>query len=252
MREGDGACAWSSLARTAAVSACVVTLHIGCAGRSITVPLLPPLIPYVTPAIFWAEPFDALDLERWREVEVRRRTQYEVVTLEGRRCLRAVSQDGASLLLAAVRFDPETYEWLSWDWRVDRLVEREVLERKEGSDAAARVYVYVESPGLPWQKRSLDYVWSASLPVGTTLDSAYSSSSKIIVVESGPASLGQWRTVERNLEDDLKRSFGRQALPDVIAVGLMSDTDNTGDHALAYFDELRVSRARRKSRRGGP
>jgi len=246
------ACVWC-LAGAAAVSACVViSLSAGCAGRSITLPLLPPSLPYVTPPIFWAEPFDTLDRDRWREVEVRRRTQYEVVTLDGRRCLRAASRDGASILLAAVRFDPETYEWLSWDWRVDRLVDGEALERKDGSDAAARVYFYFDSPGLPWQKRNLDYVWSASLPVGTSLDSAYSSTSKIIVVESGPASLGQWRTVRRNLEADFERSFGRQGLPDVIAIGLMSDTDNTGGEALAYFDELRISRTPSPSRRGEP
>ena len=115
-------------------------------------------------------------------------------------------------------------------------------EREDGSDAAARVYVYFETKGLPWQKRSLDYVWSASLPVGTILSSAYSSKSKIIVVESGPAHLGEWQGVERNLEDDYARCFGTQDLPDVIAIGLMSDTDNTGGSALAYFDELQVSR----------
>ena len=142
-----------------------------------------------------------------------------------------------------MRFDPDTYEWLSWDWRVDQLVEGEALERKDGSDASARVYVYFESSGLPWQKRDLDYVWSASLPVGTILNSAYSSVSKIIVVESGTASLGRWRHVERNLEEDYRRCFGKHPAH-VIAIGLMSDTDNTHGQALAYFDELRVSRSR--------
>jgi len=132
------------------------------------------------------------------------------------------------------------------------LVEGEALDWKDGSDAAARVYVYFASRGLPWQKRNLDYVWSASLPVGTLLSSAYSSTSKILVVESGSASLGQWRTVERNLEDDFERAFGRQDLPDVIAIGLMSDTDNTGGDALAYFDELRVSRNPLVSRQDRP
>lgn len=183
---------------------------------------------------------------------MRHHTRYETTVLDGRSCLRAQSSAAASILLSAVRFDPETYEWLAWEWRVDQLVEGEALERKEGSDAAARVYVYFETKGLPWQKRSLDYVWSALLPVGTILDSAYSSESKIIVVESGSAPLGQWRTVERNLEDDYKRCFDED-LPDVIAIGLMSDTDDTGGRTLAYFDELRVSRLPLLGRRGeGP
>ena len=175
-------------------------------------------------------------------MEVKRKTQYDVVELEGRRCLRAQSRDGASILLSAVRFDPEVYEWFSWEWRVDQHVAGESLERKEGSDVAARVYVYFDTAGLPWQKRSLDYVWSATLPVGTILESAYSSSSKIIVAESGTAHLGQWRAVERNLTDDYQHGFGKSKPPHVVAIGLMSDTDNTQGEALAYFDELRVTR----------
>ena len=200
---------------------------------------MPPRLPQ-SPSIFWAEPFQSIDPERWREVEVKRHTRYEEVVLDGRSCLRATSQNSASVLLTPVRFNPETYKWFSWEWRVDQLVAKEALDRKSGSDAAARVYVYFQSPGLPWQKRSLDYVWSASLPVGAILNSAFSPTSKMIVVESGTASLGQWRKVERNLEDDYERCFD-QHLPDVIAIGIMTDTDNTGGKALAYFDELRVS-----------
>jgi hypothetical protein len=169
------------------------------------------------------------------------RTQYQIVELEGRRCLRAESQAGASILVSPVRFDPGTFPWLSWDWRVDRLPEHEALRRKNGSDAAARVYVDFETRGLPWQKRSLDYVWSASLPVGTILGSAYGSRANIIVVESGAESLGRWRHEERDLEADFRRCFGGHS-PDVVAVGVMTDTDDTGDHALAYFDALHISR----------
>ena len=215
---------------------------LGCETQRVTVPVIPPLLPIPKPAVFWREPFDTLDPTRWREVTVRRRTQYEAITLDGRRCLRAQSHDGASILMSAVRFDPHAYARLSWAWRVDRLVDGEALDRKDGSDAAARVYVYFETPGLPWQKHSLDYVWSATLPVGTVLDSAYAQTSKIIVVESGADSPGQWRTETRNLVDDYTRCFG-EAPPDVVAIGVMSDTDTIGGDALAYFDELRVNRS---------
>ena len=190
----------------------------------------------------WAEPFHELNRRRWREVELRHRTRYDVVTLDGRRCLRAQSHASASILLSAVHVNPETSPWLSWEWRVDRLVEGEALERKDRSDAAARVYVYFETKGLPWQKRSVDYVWSASLPIGTILNSPYTSTSKMLVVESGSAALGQWRGIQRHLKEDYERCFGAPS-PPVVAIGLMSDTDNTAGEALAYFRELRISRA---------
>ncbi len=225
------------------VTCLVVT---GCASKPLSAaiplgPLVRPLLPAPTPFMLFMEPFDQLDTRRWREVEVRGRTHYAIDELNGFRVLKAASHAGASILLCPFRFNPDTYEWLSWRWRVDRLIEREDLTRKEGSDAAARVYVYFETPGLPWQKRNLDYVWSAHLPVGTIINSAFSSQSKIIVVDSGPERLGTWQTVHRNIEEDYKRCFGQDP-PDVVAIGLMTDADNTHSEAVAYFDDLMITR----------
>ncbi len=192
--------------------------------------------------VLWSEPFDQLDSARWREVEIHRRTQYQAVTIDGRRCLKAESHAAASILVSPVRFNTKEYPWLSWEWGVDKLVEKEALKSKGGSDAAARVYVYFETRGLPWQKRSLDYVWSASLPVGTMFNSPWARQSKIIVVESGTALLGQWKFVERNINEDYRALFGEEA-PSVVAVAVMTDTDNTGGEAVAYFDNLQISRS---------
>ena len=218
----------------------------GCKGGRSVVPSTPSASSASAAGAFWTEPFDTLNPTRWTEVQVHRQMQsqpqFTAQVLEGRPCLEARSRRSASILMTALQFHPRTAPWLSWDWRVDQLVEGEALTRKEGSDAAARLYVYFDTKGSSWQKRSLDYVWSSSLPVGTVLDSAFSSNSKILVVESGTAALGRWRHVQRNLDDDYRRCFKAPA-PGVINIGLMSDTDNTGGSALAYFDELRVSRS---------
>jgi hypothetical protein len=210
--------------------------------RRAAVPIEPPVLAPGLSAVLWSETFEDLRNDRWREVEVHGRSEYGPIDLDGRRCLRARSDGGASILLGPMPYDPNEYPWISWDWRVDTLPEGEDLRRKEGSDAAARVYVYFETGGLPWQKRSLDYVRSATLPPGTVLDSAFSPDSKIIVVESGPDALGQWRTAERNLRQDYERSFGRGPVPRVVAIGLMTDSDNTGGETLAHFDDVTVSR----------
>jgi len=224
------------------LTGCVlIGLTVGCSGRRVTELLPSPPLPSLRPSTVWTEPFQVLDPARWREVVLRGHTQYQVVQVDGRTCLRAQSDGTASLLVSVVRFDPDDSPWLSWEWRVDRLVEREALDRKEGADAAARIYVYFETSGLPWQKRSLDYVWSAALPPGTHLSSPFSPAAKLIVVESGAAALGQWRRVERHLGEDYRRCFGA-APPDVVAIGVMSDSDNTGSRTLAHVDELRVGR----------
>ena len=222
----------------------------GCAEHSMRVQLIPPLLSPAQPAqthtpqtdTLLREPFDRLDLSQWREVEVRGRTQYSLETSEAGGILTAHSVGGASILLRAVRFRQDAYPWISWRWRVDRFVDGENLRRKEGSDAAARVYVYFDTPGLAWQKRNIDYVWSQTLPVGTVLKSAFSGASRILVVDSGTERPGEWRTVSRNIKDDYRRCFGGSSAPAVAVIGLMTDADNTHSEALASFDDLTISR----------
>lgn len=201
----------------------------------------PPLPPPAFHIVF-VEPFDQLDLHRWKEIELTGKTSYTIADQDESSCLYASSHGGASLLLTPLRFDSHLSGWLSWRWRVDRLVAEEDLTRKEGSDAAARVDVYFDTPGLPWQKRSLDDVWSATLPVRTILSRPFSKQAKILVVESGLAHIGQWQTVSRNLAEDYHRCFG-QAPPDVVAIGLMTNADNTRTEAAAYYDEPVIARA---------
>ncbi len=222
-----------------ALSGLACALAAGCAAQRLSVPIVPPLISPPKAAVLWAERFDALDPGAWREVEVHGRTRYDIVRLEDRVCLRATSEDSASILLHAIRYDPDDTEWLSWIWRVDEPVAGEALETKPGSDAAARVYVYFETSGLPWQKRSLDYVWSSREPEGRVFPSAFSSGSKIIVAESGPG--GHWRFEERNIEADYRMAFGEDP-PRVAAIGIMTDADNSGGRAVAHYDDVRVSR----------
>lgn len=188
------------------------------------------------------EPFDTLDPSRWKTIDLNGKTRYTIESHGVKSSLKADSRAGASILVTDVQFDPAIFEWLSWRWRVDRLVEGEDLASKKGSDAAARIYVYFDTPGLPWQKRALEYVWSATLPVGTLIRSPYPGHPKMLVVESGAEHLGTWREVSRNLQDDYARCYGGHP-PHVVAIGIMTDTDNTKSEAVAYYDGLRVTRA---------
>jgi len=203
------------------------------------------------PFTLFHEPLQTLDPKRWREIEVKGKTTFTIEELAGARVLKAHSNDAASILLAPFRFNSNHYPWLSWRWRVDQLLEHEDLRTKAGSDAAARVYVYFNTPGLPWQKRNLDYVWSSVLPVGTILPSAFADSSMVIAVDSGPEHLGTWRAVTRNIPEDYRRCFGQDP-PDVLAIGLVTDSDSTHTEAVAYYDEILITREPPASSDGSP
>jgi len=199
-----------------------------------------PMVPLPKPPIVFAESFDQIDPEVWHEFELKGKTLYQVVEVDGNHVLKAESHAKASILLHSCRFNPTDYPWLSWRWRVDQFVDGENLRTRAGSDTPARIYVYFETPGLPWQKRNIDYLWSAMVLADTLLTSPFANTSKLMVVESG-TTRGVWRSVTRNLADDFRRCFGQHPT-NVIAIGLMTDTDSTGHDALAYFDDVQVRR----------
>ncbi|MEY4265066.1 MAG: hypothetical protein RL373_1634, partial [Pseudomonadota bacterium] len=60
---------------------------------------------------------------------------------------------------------------------------------------------------------------------------------KMIVVDSGNEHLGYWRHHQRNITEDFKKAFeenpGR-----LIALGLMTDTDNTKSEVQAIYGDI--------------
>jgi len=61
----------------------------------------------------------------------------------------------------------------------------------------------------------------------------------MIAVESGGQNVGRWVTVRRNLVDDYRMVFGEDP-PQAGAVAIMTDTDQTGETAVAYYDDIRL------------
>ena len=56
-------------------------------------------------------------------------------------------------------------------------------------------------------------------------------------LESGSAKLNQWLSEERSVYEDYKKAF-RQELPMISGVAIMTDTDNTGESATAYYGDI--------------
>ncbi len=65
----------------------------------------------------------------------------------------------------------------------------------------------------------------------------YTDRVQMIVVESGEAKVGQWVTESRNLYEDYQKAFGDDP-PMISGVAVMTDTDNTGESAVAYFGDI--------------
>ena len=188
--------------------------------------------------------------------KVARHTRYGLVRDGERWVLRADSEASASALYRPLDLDPRDYPRLTWRWKVANVLVNADARRKTGDDYAARVYVafrYDPARATAWEKAAfgawrlvygtypprgvVNYVWDNRLPPGTTLDNAYTDRAKMIVLRSGAADVGRWVTETRNVADDYRRLFGGEP-PRIAGVAVMTDTDDTGERAVAWYDAL--------------
>jgi len=63
----------------------------------------------------------------------------------------------------------------------------------------------------------------------------------MIVLQKGKKYLGRWIVEERNVLDDYRRAFGTDP-PAMATLGIMSDSDNTGEASVAYVGFIEVFR----------
>jgi hypothetical protein len=84
------------------------------------------------------------------------------------------------------------------------------------------------------------YVWDTHLPIGTTLDNAFTRRIRLIVLRGADMAPMTWRIERRDVRADFLRLFGDEAteVPDIIGVGIGADADNTQSRSLAYIADL--------------
>lgn len=61
----------------------------------------------------------------------------------------------------------------------------------------------------------------------------------MVVVESGNENVGKWVEEQRNVYEDFKMLFGEEP-PTIGGIAIMTDTDNTGESAIAYYDDIMI------------
>jgi hypothetical protein len=170
--------------------------------------------------------------------------------------LRAEAQAAATGLIRRVTVDPARYPVIRWHWRVDQLIDQADLTDRTLSDAPVRIILAFDGDHgkLSWREQSLAemaklvsgrdmpyatlmYVWENRQPVGAVLDNAHTGRIKKIVAASGPQGLGGWREFRRDYAQDFLRAFG-EAPGRLVAVGVLTDTDNTGASAVGYYGDI--------------
>lgn len=200
---------------------------------------------------------------RWRPItfsNVDKKTRYKLVQRAAQgdtmTVVRAVSNAGASALVRERRIDPQEYPILSWRWKVTRTLDAGDATEEDGDDYAARIYVsfdydpsnlgffdqlkYRTLKTLGYDQiptRALNYIWANRVPKDTVLSNPYTDWVQMIAVESGSSRVGQWVPERRNLRADYRQAFGAPP-PPISGIAIMTDTDDTGESATAYFGNI--------------
>jgi hypothetical protein len=183
--------------------------------------------------------FASEGLAGWENKYFEGETDYSLVMENGRRVVKAHSNTSASGLIKKVKLDPKRFRYLKWSWKVAGIIPKGDERTKSGDDYAARVYVVF--PGrFFWQTKAINYIWANRLPKGESIPNAYTSNTQMVAVESGPGRVGQWLTEERDILADCRRLFGDEPT-EIGAIAIMTDTDNTGAEAIAWYGDITLS-----------
>lgn len=177
----------------------------------------------------------------WEVKEFHGQTLYTVGHDDaGGHLLRADSRASASGLVYKVDYSLKEYPILSWRWKVSNILVKGDETKKSGDDYAARVYVVFPHWFFP-KTKSINYIWANKLPRGQHIPNPFTGNAIMLAVESGKEKVGRWVNVRRNVYEDYRMVFGEKP-PRVGAIAIMTDTDNTGGTATAWYDDIRIER----------
>ena len=173
--------------------------------------------------------------DEWKEIRYKGRTSYWVVRDTTGNCLRAEARDQNSALMHVLPIG-QRLRRMRWRWRVLRHPDGADPATRRRDDRAAAVLVLVHRNILPWRTRGLLYQWAPAGKPGEWVSSPYARDIRVLTLQRAPAG-ARWVMEERDLDADFRAAFGRVPVS-IEAVGVLCDTDNTGEHAEAEFGEI--------------
>lgn len=200
--------------------------------------------------------------EGWEPLQfpkIKQHTRYELVTEDGQQVVRATTNGGASGLITRLKLEPGDSLNLTWEWKVSNVFEGGNAREKSGDDYPARIYVAFEFQperagfferakrkavevlfGETLPGNALNYIWANRLPEGEFVANPYTDKTMMVAVASGSEQVGQWVRVERDIVADYRQAFGEPP-PPIVGIAIMSDSDNTGEQATAWYRDLTLT-----------
>ena len=197
----------------------------------------------------------------WEALEfpnIDQHSRYQLVVEDGVQVVKAETAGGASGLIARIDVQPQDSLILRWRWKVSNVFAKGDARSKSGDDYPARIYVAFEFQpenagfferakrkavevvfGEALPGNAINYIWANQLPVGEWVNNPYTDKTRMLAVSSGAEKLGDWVSIERDIAADYRTAFGEEP-PPIVGIAIMSDSDNTGEQASAWYGDIHL------------
>lgn len=186
----------------------------------------------------------------------KRASRYRHERKQGRDAVVVNAHASASMLRRKLRIEPAELGQLRFSWQVPQLIADANMAERDADDAPVRLVLAFDGDrsrfsardaalsdlsealtGEPLPYATLMYVWCNTRPAESIIHNPRTSRIRKLVMESGTGRLNQWLDYERDVRADYVKVFGEQPGA-LIAVGIMTDTDNTRGQAQAWYGTL--------------
>ncbi|WP_432258341.1 DUF3047 domain-containing protein [Cupriavidus sp. TMH.W2] len=181
-------------------------------------------------------------------------TRYSLAEVDQRVVVHAQADSSASGLYVPLRDrDAGT---LRWTWKTSGIIRNADNSVGPREDSPLRLFVAFDgdkgalslkdqlmyemarlTTGREMPYATLMYIWGGRRAEGSVVKNPHTDRVRMIVVDSGTKHANEWRCHERDLRADYRKAFGTDP-GRVIAVGIMTDTDNTRSRAESWYGDI--------------
>ncbi|WP_337459896.1 DUF3047 domain-containing protein [Cupriavidus basilensis] len=181
-------------------------------------------------------------------------TRYTLAEVDQRMVLHAEADSSASgLYVPLVGREPGM---LNWTWKTRDVIRSADNALAPREDSPLRIFVAFDgdkgslslkdqlmyemarlTTGREMPYATLMYIWGGRKPEGSVVSNPHTERVRMIVVDSGTRHTGEWRCHRRDLRADYRKAFGADP-GKVVAIGIMTDTDNTKSRAESWYGDI--------------
>ena len=185
---------------------------------------------------FTKEEFETLKVKK-----IKGETSWSLGSNEKGNFIRSEAEGVGSFLAKETFVDLNKTPFLNITWKVEKNLPGIVENSKKGHDYAARVLVAKKTGSTALSNRAMNYVFSSNHNINDNWQSPFTKKSVDYILSTTKQNFSEWVTVKVNVKQHFKK-FHNLEIDKIDAIALMTDTDNTGLKAIAYFQNIYFSK----------